>query len=176
MRRPSPIPRNGGIYAWYFREIPPGVPTDDCIRHGELTLLYVGIAPKAPPKNGRSASTQTLRDRVRYHYRGNAEGSTLRLTLGCLLSEQLKIALRRVGSGSRFTFANGEEALSSWMAQNAFVTWCEAAEPWKTERETISRTPLPLNLEMNAGHPFCSTLSSLRRAAKSAARNLPIEA
>ncbi|MEU1194017.1 GIY-YIG nuclease family protein [Streptomyces sp. NPDC005859] len=42
-------------------------------------------------------STQNLRKRVRYHYRGNAAGSTLRLTLGCLLG----LDLRRVGSGKR---------------------------------------------------------------------------
>lgn len=30
-------------------------------------------------------------------------GSTLRLTLGCLLAEQLGIQLRRVGSGARVT-------------------------------------------------------------------------
>ena len=53
------------------------------------------------------------------YYGGNAEGSTLRRTLGCLLAEQLGIELRRVGSGRRFTFLRGEQALSGWMAQNA---------------------------------------------------------
>ena len=48
-----------------------------------------------------------MRERIRYHYQGNAEGSTLRLTLGCLLSEELDIELRRVGSGKRMTFAEG---------------------------------------------------------------------
>jgi hypothetical protein len=37
--------------------------------------------------------------------RGNAEGSTLRLTLGCLLSEQLGIELRRVEEAMPFTLA-----------------------------------------------------------------------
>jgi hypothetical protein len=35
---------------------------------------------------------------IRYHYTGNASGSTLRLTLGCLLAERLGIQLRRVGA------------------------------------------------------------------------------
>ena len=48
-----------------------------------------------------------MRERIPYHYQGNAEGSTLRLTLGCLLSEELDIELRRVGSGKRMTFAEG---------------------------------------------------------------------
>jgi len=46
-----------------------------------------------------------MRERIPYHYKGNAEGSTLRLTLGCPLSEELDIELRRVGSGKRVTFA-----------------------------------------------------------------------
>lgn len=63
-------------------------------------------------------STQNLRKRVRYHYRGNAAGSTLRLTLGCLLGMEL----RRVGSGKRMTFGKaGETALSQWMAENTRV-------------------------------------------------------
>ncbi|MET9440781.1 GIY-YIG nuclease family protein [Streptomyces sp. NPDC006610] len=52
-------------------------------------------------------STQNLRKRVRYHYRGNAAGSTLRLTLGCLLG----LELRRVGSGKRMTFGKAGEAI-----------------------------------------------------------------
>jgi hypothetical protein len=77
---------------------------------GKASLLYVGISP--PPKNGAKPSKQTMRERIRYHYQGNAEGSTLRLTLGCLLSEELDIELRRVGSGKRMTYAAGEEVLS----------------------------------------------------------------
>ena len=60
-----------------------------------------------------------MREGIRYHYQGNAEGSTLRLTLGCLLSEELDIEVRRVGSGKRMTFAEGEGVLSQWMADNA---------------------------------------------------------
>lgn len=57
--------------------------------------MYAGVAPKASPSNGAMPSRQTLRDRIRYHYRGNAEGSTLSLTLGYLLSGQLCICFRR---------------------------------------------------------------------------------
>ncbi|MFD6277776.1 GIY-YIG nuclease family protein [Streptomyces sp. NPDC060209] len=76
-------------------------------------LLYVGIAPRYMANR---TSTQNLRKRVRYHFRGNAAGSTLRLTLGCLLG----LELRRVGGGKRMTFGKeGEAALSQWMAENA---------------------------------------------------------
>ncbi|WP_330995922.1 GIY-YIG nuclease family protein [Cupriavidus necator] len=81
LSKPCPVPREPGLYAWYFKQVPAGVPTSDCIRVGDLTLLYIGISPRAAPLNGKPASRQRLRHRVQYHYRGNAEGSTLRLTL-----------------------------------------------------------------------------------------------
>jgi hypothetical protein len=68
--------------------------------------------PSAPPKNGKAPSSQSLQTRVRYHYSGNAEGSTLRLTHGCLLAKELGIELRRVGSGERMTFSTAEVRLS----------------------------------------------------------------
>jgi hypothetical protein len=105
---------------------------------------------------------------------GNAEGSTLRLSLGCLLSEQLGIQLRRVGSGNRYTFAQGEDSLSEWMDENAFLTWTVYSEPWVLEERLISETSLPLNLAENKSHPFYSSLSALRKEARHRAKELPI--
>jgi hypothetical protein len=168
------VPRAAGVYAWYFKTLPPLVPDSGCwVRQG-LTLLYVGIAPKEPPQNGRKPSSQTLARRIRYHLRGNAYGSTLRLTLGCLLAEQLGIELRRVGSGERVTFAEGESVLSEWMADNAFVCWVETPLPWELEAQLISATCLPLNLAQNRRHPFHATLSALRREHRQRARTLPV--
>ncbi len=78
---PQLPPRTPGVYGWFFRTAPTGVPCEGCLTRDSFTLLYVGISP------GRDVSTQNLRSRVRYHFRGNAEGSTLRLTLGCLLEQ-----------------------------------------------------------------------------------------
>ena len=160
------VPRVAGVYGWYFRQIPPAVPADGCIVNHGRTLLYGGIAPKEPPKIGKPASSQTLWHRIRYHMRGNAYGSTLRLTLGCLLSDQLGIELRRVGSGKRMTFAAGEAKLSAWMDENASVCWIETAKPWVIEAQFIASVCLPLNLDQNRSHAFHATLSTLRRAAK----------
>jgi hypothetical protein len=116
--RPSPVPAQPGVYAFYFNEPPPGIDTKDCHRFDQHALLYVGIAPKPPSPNGTAPSKSHLRQRLRTHYGGNAEGSTLRRTLGCLLSTQLQIQLRRVGSGGRYTFTNpGEQRLDAWMRQ-----------------------------------------------------------
>ena len=169
-----PIPKAPGVYAWYFRGIPLGVPTQGCVQYGPLTLLYVGISPKAPPCNGRPPSTHTLADRITNHYRGNAKGSTLRLTLGCLLSDTLGIQLRRVGSGNRMTFAEGEHTLSAWMSENAYVVWMTHDRPWKAEEVLIQRLSLPLNLDQNKHHVFHQELSAKRREAKAKARTLPV--
>ncbi len=173
LQRPSPVPREPGVYGWYFRGIPPSVPTDGCHRHADLTLLYVGISPRRAPENGVPPSRQQLRKRVSYHFRGNAEGSTLRLTLGCLLSEHLQIQLRRVGSGTRRTFSVGEAALSRWMDENAFVCWAQHPDPRSQEEQLIHRLILPLNLEGNS-HPYRPLLSAIRSAAKRTAEQLPI--
>jgi hypothetical protein len=107
---------------------------------------------------------------------GNAEGSTLRLSLGCILAEQLGIQLRRVGSGRTLTFSSGGEAkISEWMEKNSRVVWQVCDEPWKLERKLISPVNrLPLNLKGNPANPFLPKLSELRRAAKVKARALPI--
>lgn len=71
------------------RRITPGINTAGCAETGGLTLLCTGISPFAPPANGKAPSKQNIRSRLRTHYTGNAEGSTLRKTLGCLMSDQL---------------------------------------------------------------------------------------
>ena len=172
---PSPVAKKAGVYAWFFKEIPAKVPVSDCIKLNNLTLLYVGISPKAPPLNGAKPSSQTLWHRVRYHYSGNAEGSTLRLTLGCLLSDELGIQLRRVGSGNRMTFTtSGETKISDWMEKNAFVVWIEHPTPWLLEDELIQTKSLPLNLQGNQAHPFHKELSLLRSEQKKKAKELPV--
>jgi hypothetical protein len=62
---------------------------DGCIQFQDLYLLYVGISPRQPSKSGKNNS-QNLKARIFNHFTGNAEGSTLRLSLGCLLSDKLK--------------------------------------------------------------------------------------
>ncbi|MEV0330834.1 GIY-YIG nuclease family protein [Micromonospora echinospora] len=175
-RRECPIPAVPGVYGWYFASPPSLVPLEGCYRWNGLILLYVGISPKAPPTNGRPPSRQTIRSRIRYHYRGNAAGSTLRLTLGSLLAEDLGIGLRRVGSGNRLTFGrDGEKRLSAWMAEHAQVVWTPAEQPWTLEEELIRSRVLPLNLDQNRNGSFHGQLSALRAAQRAQARLLPVE-
>ena len=169
------VPRAAGVYAWYFDEVPPGVPTSGCHTSPDgQTLLYVGIAPKAT-KTTAQPSTRTLRDRLRDHLGGNAEGSTLRLTLGCLLAEQLGLQLRRVGSGKRHTFTNpGEIVLDRWLAAHAHIAFAAVEQPWAVEARLLSRLSLPLNLSGNGSHSFAAELAKRRAAARLAAAALPV--
>jgi hypothetical protein len=168
--RPCPIPAAAGVYGWYFDRVPAGVPTDGCHRVDGAHLLYVGISPKAAPRGGGRPSRQTIRTRIRYHYRGNAEGSTLRLTLGALLADELGIRLQRVGSGGRLTYGDRERELTEWMAAHARVSWTVCDEPWSLEKRLIATLALPLNLDQST-HPFRPVLSSLRAVQRLAARS-----
>ncbi|CAM2778236.1 RES domain-containing protein [Prescottella defluvii] len=174
LSRPCPVPASPGVYGWWFRELPADIDTSSCAKKDGLTLLYTGISPSAPPANGKAPSTQDIRKRIRTHYTGNAEGSTLRKTLGCLLSDRLGIELRRVGSGNRRTFVAGEKTLSEWMAENALVSWVCHPEPWVLEHQLITSLDVPLNLDANAHNGFYSTLKSVRRAAVVRANELPV--
>jgi hypothetical protein len=71
---------------------------------------------------------------------------------------------------TEWLLSRGEQKLSEWMRVNAYVAFVEHAEPWKLEEELIRSSSLPLNLDMNSRHPFHSTLSRIRREAKSRAR------
>ena len=165
------MPRGPGVYAWYFDQLPPAVPEGPYHIFGDRQLLYVGISPKPPPKNGTPPSKQTVRHRLRYHCRGNAAGSTLRLTLGCLLG----IELRRVGGGTRMTFGpEGERSLSEWIGEHLRVACVGCEAPWEIEHFMIANFSLPLNLDQNKAHPHHMSLSALRREAKLRAANLPV--
>ena len=174
LARPSPVPNAGGLYAWYFDDPVPGVPSGGCHLTEHGTLLYVGISPGPPPRNGKAPSSQNLYKRVRYHYTGNAEGSTLRLTLGCHLADTLGIELRRVGSGTRLTFTpSGEAALSEWMARHARVAVLEHSAPWEVEPALISAVSVPLNIDHNSANPYYLINRALRARHKAAARSRP---
>lgn len=176
LARPTPVPSAPGVYGWYFDVVPGAIDTTGCQRVGDFWLLYVGISPKAPPANGRAPSRSTLRHRLRTHYAGNAAGSTLRKTLGCLLADEIGVSLRRVGSGARYTFGNhGEQLLDAWMDEHARVAWHEAAQPWLLERQLLdSGLPLPLNVRDNPCVVHTQHLKSVRADAMRSADLMPI--
>jgi hypothetical protein len=174
LAKPCPVPKERGVYAWFFKEVPTGVPLADCLQHEDLKLLYVGISPH---KAFKPTTKQSLHRRIRYHYAGNAYGSTLRLTLGTLLAGQSGFPPRRVGSGERTTLTHaGEQWLDLWMDQNAFVAFLPHQEPWLLEDYLIRTVSCPLNIADNRHHPFNIVLKAKRKEALAQARALPIAA
>jgi hypothetical protein len=174
LRRPSPVPAVPGVYGWWFDRLPVRMDTSGCRTLGGSTLLYTGTSPKRPPRNGRAPSKGQLRQRIVTHYAGNAEGSTLRKTLGCLLAGELGIQLRRVGSGFRRTFIDGEQRLSQWMAEHACVSFLPHERPWELEERLIELLDLPLNLDGNSRNVFHPELTRVRRDAVATANALPV--
>lgn len=154
-----------GIYAWWFDDLSNDVPVAGTVRDGTWHLLYVGISP-ARPTSGSSLPT-----RLSQHLKLNAQGSTLRLSLGSILANRLGLQLRRVGSGKRLTFHCGEERLNAWLADHARVVAIEVDEPWTVEPPVIGELTLPINLDHNADG-FSDTLSRLRAEQRAAAREL----
>jgi hypothetical protein len=150
---PSPVPAQDGIYGWWFRQLPPLVKASGYCQHQGLMLLYVGISPDQPPRNGQPPSKRNL---------------------GCLLADELGIQLRRVGSGDRTTFVAGEQKLSAWMAENAYVSWVTRSRPWELEDYLIAALDLPLNIEGNSRNQFYPVLRAARARCMAQARVLPI--
>jgi hypothetical protein len=129
----------------------------------------------APDKQNKPNSSASLLSRIRYHYTGNAEGSTLRRTLGVLLETKSGFPLRRVGSGKRITLTHaGEQYLDEWMRENAFVAWVEHPEPWIIERLLLGEFSCPMNITHNKHHSFVITLKQMRKEALRLAREMPI--
>jgi hypothetical protein len=95
-----------------------------------------------------------------------------------LLASDLGIELRRVGSGTRYTFTNpGEQLLDDWMRMNALVAWTEIEHPHNVEREILaSGIRLPLNIDGNPSREDVTRLSEVRLRARRQADELTIVA
>jgi hypothetical protein len=172
---PSPVPSEPGAYGWWFRTMPGNVDPAGCEVRDGMTLLHVGISPTRAPANGKHPVSQDLRKRIRYHFggaRGNADGSSLRKTLGVVLASELGLELRRVGSGRHITLAGGESVLNHWMAENTEVSWLVRPEPWLFEDGLVGALELPLNLQ--GDNVFHEELKRLRRDAVLKANKLRV--
>jgi len=163
------VPREPGIYAWYFDAVPRSIRTEGCLCVGSWTLLYVG-------KTG-DLKRRILTD----HFSGNAEGSSLRRRLGCLLGSDLGLQLCRTRSGGWTFGREGERELSKWMVEHARVAWVHVRDKtiawaWRqedTEGHVIGRAEseliretfvLPLNYEENTDYPFYRELKEITDA------------
>lgn len=151
------VPPGPGVYAWFFD----GIDADwnrECVTRDGRKLVYVGVSTGHDRK-------QSLHGRIiQNHLRGNAEGSTLRQSLGAILGIRLFLI------GERKTFGDGETRLTEWIAEHGRVCWVETDDPRALERHLLDTLLLPLNIQHNPRSPFREKLSAMRRQAKRGAR------
>ncbi len=162
--KPYPIPPKSGFYAWFFKNIPESIATQNCFIRDGFTLLYLGISPSS------ETSSANLIKRIRsQHMNGNAAGSTLRFSLASILGDSMNMPL--IKRGSRIFLGENEVKLNEWLDENARVTFMECEEPWLYESSLIKQLDLPMNLEHNKQHSFYTTMKKIR----SDARKIAIE-
>ena len=168
-----PPPTSFGLYFWWFekRVIQKLLPKIKLAGYPEYSkgwifrekwnLLYIGI--------GSNLKTRILA----CHFRGNANVSTLRMSLGCLLVIELGICLwkqPRLRDGEyRYTFGvEGEKKLSKWMAGNALVRLVETPDYEALEEKYIRQYAPLLNIDDNPRlfRPLKVLRSQLKECAK----------
>jgi hypothetical protein len=158
---PTLIPREAGVYAWWFSKVPPAVPVEKTAIRDGRHLLYVGIAPRKPSDAG-SVSGSTLRNRLLDHCRGPLASSTLRRTLAVLLMGELDLSISRTKPGKLKMSPEHETRLTDWMDENARVVWLTNSTPWELEDHLIQgAVRLPLNIR-GSSDPFAKVLSNTR--------------
>lgn len=156
------LPDVGGVYAWWFSGIVPGVPLEGTRRCGDHHLLYIGIAPREP--NSAGASSSTLRKRVRGNHLGSRlQSSTLRRSLAAHLEGELAFDVFRNARKKAAMSKDDERCLTRWLAANAALSFLVDAEPWRIEKVLLARgDPIfPLNSQ-GAKHAFVPELRKLR--------------
>ena len=158
------IPDAPGIYGWWFTGAISGVPLEGTLEQEGYRLLYIGIAPRKPSKNG-SESKSTLRKRIARNHLGSRIGSsTLRRSLACLLEREMGFNISRAVKGKLVMPRQQEVELTNWIISRAALSFMIHAAPWDVEDSLIALgTPrLPLNIE-GSNHEFAPQLSILRR-------------
>jgi hypothetical protein len=160
-------PKEKGVYGWWFEAGSLRVPAAEHPASRGFELLYVGIAPRKPTGAGIESKSR-LRGRLVSHASKDASRSTLRLTLGVLLQNELGLTLGMHKSRVNWAPA-GEQALTEWMRQHARVSWITSNEPWIVEDELLNAVALPLNISGKYG-TFTQSLSARRREATRIAR------
>lgn len=166
------IPQSGGIYAWYFK---PGLLSDKLkpewlIPVGEegLGLCYLGISPD------EEASDENLRERLKTHLEKTARNSTLRYSLGALLTDTLNLEVIPHGE-RKLSFGVTEGILTEWIREHGRVAWYKHEKPWDVEKSLIRLLHPPLNLKGNPLNPFKNLLEMERKRLRERAHGDQLE-
>jgi hypothetical protein len=117
--------------------------------HG-YDLMYIG------------ASLDPLRRRVLAHLTGNTKGSTLRMTVGMILSTDLNLEPIGNRRHAYYDFGEGEYRLTEWLLTHTRVAFIESDDPFGLEWSILQQVPLPLNISHRKRHGFSKYLLAMR--------------
>ncbi|MGY4856845.1 GIY-YIG nuclease family protein [Cryobacterium sp. AP23] len=161
------VPSKKGVYGWWFTPGILKVPSIAYTTAEGRELLYIGIAPRKPSAAG-GVSASHLKARITAHAMKDASRSTLRLSLGVLLADELGLVLG-IHKGRANWGPAGEPRLTRWMNEHARISWVVDETPWVIEEELLAGTPLALNVDGRID-AFAASLSARRKQARHAAR------
>ena len=138
----EPPPTSPGVYAWYFNIKLCNKLLFNILDVGDPDYVKGRIFKKRWKRVYIGKGINLKRRILGYHFCGDADVSSLRMSLGCLLVKELKICLwkrpRPKEGEYGYTFGDeGEEKLSKWMAKNAWVAWSESSNYEKLEEQAI---------------------------------------
>jgi len=157
MRQPDLLPRHKGAYAWYFdpKDMPREIAGEHPLDINGRLLLYIGVA------GASSKSRNTLRKRVLDAHLKGRLFSTLRVSLGYLLRDELDLTPRKKEGEIHFD-RKGEQRLTEWLAANASVAWLPDERPWEIEAMTLAAYGIMLSLNIE-GNPLNEFAQQLRQ-------------
>jgi hypothetical protein len=166
-------PTSPGLYAWWFekRVIQKLLPKIRLAGYPEYSVGWIFKKKWNLLYIGRGSNLK--RRILDYHFHGDADVSSLRMSLGCILVMELKICLWKRPHPSEgeygYTFGDeGEEKLSRWMAENAWVRWGETPDHDAEEKKYIRQYAPLLNMDDNPHlfRPLKDLRSELKQCAK----------
>lgn len=149
------IPEQAGVYMFLLsdRVTVPGANGAGPNRwsDGEIEgdVLYVG------------ATTWSLRERIKSHFALRSESSSMRMSLGLLLAEQLNLQVRTIDTRRSFYF-EPEQALTGWLKEHTTTTFFVTDTPMDDERELVARGYGLLNISGAASTEFRRSISAMR--------------
>lgn len=113
-------------------------------------LLYVG------------ATADSLRLCAMQQVVGDSRSSSLRMTVGALVADDLN--LDPVGDDSRtyFNFGDGERRLTEWLCAYTRVAVHVTDQPFVVEKMLLRSLTVPFNISDRKRHPYSKYLTNLR--------------
>lgn len=154
----SRIPEGAGVYAFLLN--PQAEPATRAllpsshVRLLKREVLYVG-------------SSRDLRGRLKRHLCGGAACSTLRMSLGVILQEELQLEAQGTPGQHYFGWGSKEERLTCWMTSSLDLAYRMTDVYSNAEVALIGRTRPPLNITYQRQSGFAQELMA-RRMSKSA--------